>query len=693
MALALLFNPKYGRVFGTGPTHASVTNCAIRVHQRGTLVVESYIDKNKDKDIRRPCVVRGFRWKDELKAFRNILETGVADDNAAGKKSSWTLALSVTNWLLAVCRSRALEESQAPNIVKTIQPYDQESLHKLQAEIDGDDLADFRRLVRKEISWADCFGQNDGPMLMRIGKWMRQIVNNTTAFFTTPAGAKFEGYTRLTEGATAVVVDEAGCMNIADLCSVWGPATGRPLVAAGDIRQLDPAVMEMKNRFREQMKVSALAFLQASGLPVYRMRVQIRMCNDMFGLAGKLAYSDMKMSYHPLSDPSQSHHALGRLWEEWLLDVRQYPSLRRSKTGTLQPVFMHTPGTRAYREGTSKLNRLQVRYTLGVLSDFVQWGNIDPAEIVIMAPYKANVVYGNRLLQVSMFPALDGIMPIQTADTFQGREGKMAAVIFGTTQKSGPGFTSSEARLNVMITRQQCALLLVGDKNVVGALEGKDRPKSNVQNKYTRVYGPDGQAEFGKPRMLYGMLKHLNDSGRIFEYGTQANDQSNTDADDNEDKTEAPVDDTGISVTNDDEDIDDKDIDDVDIDDEDIDDEDGVGKDDVNEVTNGGEVVADIDVGEVNVGEEGVDKVNVREADAGVVDVGDLNGGDIEGAQGKEEKEVQPSAGEIEDTEVVTVKDTEAMMESDTKQSVEETEKTAECDSSPAFQVDYDMDF
>jgi len=100
---------------------------------------------------------------------------------------------------------------------------------------------------------------------------------------------------------------------------------------------------------------------------------------------------------------------------------------------------MHTPGTKIWKVGTPKSNRLQVRYTLEVLSDFVQWSNIDPVDIVIIAPYKPNVLFGKLNLKATLlerFPTLDGIMPIQTAYCSRGREGKMAVVIFGTTKKS-----------------------------------------------------------------------------------------------------------------------------------------------------------------------------------------------------------------------------------------------------------------
>lgn len=72
--------------------------------------------------------------------------------------------------------------------------------------------------------------------------------------------------------------------------SVWGNCLV-PIFLGGDPRQLPPTVMTgteqdtegyLYNRVAEDGKISALAFLQASGLPVYRLRMQLRMADDLF---------------------------------------------------------------------------------------------------------------------------------------------------------------------------------------------------------------------------------------------------------------------------------------------------------------------------------------------------------------------------------------------------------------------------
>ena len=160
---------------------------------------------------------------------------------------------------------------------------------------------------------------------------------------------------------------------------------------------------------------------------------------------------------------------------------------------------MHTPNSHATHVGTSKLNTVQVTLTLNLLSAFVKATSTNPSRIVIIAPYKPNVTYANSQLTQKRYPALQGIQPVQTADSFQGCEGDMAVVIFGTTARSGPGFTSDENRLNVMITRQRSALLLVGDMGVTGSLAvGNYR---------------------GRAGMLRELLVGMREAGRWFEVG------------------------------------------------------------------------------------------------------------------------------------------------------------------------------
>ncbi len=117
-------------------------------------------------------------------------------------------------------------------------------------------------------------------------------------------------------------------------------------------------------------------------------------------------------------------------------------------------------------------NSDQVKIALGFLCDFVTAAKVDPAKIVVIAPYKANVEFINGLLlKKPQYAALKAMRLAATVDSFQGQEGEIAAVVLGTTQHSGPGFTTDPNRLNFLFSRHKSGLLIFGDINVTGRLE------------------------------------------------------------------------------------------------------------------------------------------------------------------------------------------------------------------------------
>ncbi|KAB5559647.1 hypothetical protein GE09DRAFT_1188191 [Coniochaeta sp. 2T2.1] len=97
-----------------------------------------------------------------------------------------------------------------------------------------------------------------------------------------------------------------------------------------------------------------------------------------------------------------------------------------------------------------------------------------------MSAHRPNVRNRNRLLRY--YPLLKGMPELQTMDFFQGREGRLVVIITGTTKGRGAGFLSQDNRLNVMFTRQKSALLIVGDKEVTGVLEGTRKQPREADN-------------------------------------------------------------------------------------------------------------------------------------------------------------------------------------------------------------------
>lgn len=134
-------------------------------------------------------------------------------------------------------------------------------------------------------------------------------------------------------------------------------------------------------------------------------------------------------------------------------------SIRRSPCpeGKLLPVFVHTPGSRVHTDEAtgSKKSVDQVTIALDFMVDLVKSKNIDTSKIGIISPYAANVELLDCIIRKkAAYEALKGIPPASTVDSFQGQENDIIFVVMGTAYpRPGPGFTSQEQRLNVMLTQ------------------------------------------------------------------------------------------------------------------------------------------------------------------------------------------------------------------------------------------------
>jgi hypothetical protein len=86
----------------------------------------------------------------------------------------------------------------------------------------------------------------------------------------------------------------------------------------------------------------------------------------------------------------------------------------------------------------------------------------------------------------------------------------------GTTEEIGPGFTTDEHRLNVMLSRQKSGLLVFGDINVVGRVDQVPRELAVPgSGKERRVVVSNGVKHFVKQGMLYRVLRGWHERGRV----------------------------------------------------------------------------------------------------------------------------------------------------------------------------------
>lgn len=84
----------------------------------------------------------------------------------------------------------------------------------------------------------------------------------------------------------------------------------------------------------------------------------------------------------------------------------------------------------------------------------------------------------------------------------------------GTNSVVGPGFTTNKQRLNVLLTRSRCGLVMVGDINVSGNVE--EMTEQDIKNAPSMlVETATGEMVMSKAEELKGLHRALWVEGRV----------------------------------------------------------------------------------------------------------------------------------------------------------------------------------
>jgi hypothetical protein len=211
--------------------------------------------------------------------------------------------------------------------------------------------------------------------------------------------------------------------------------------------------------------------------------------------------------------------------------LERFPAMRPSPPGKLLPVFVHCENSYVYvdQRSGSKMCRVQVQVGLDIAVDLVARG-IDPHHITVLSPYSANVELIGRRRRQPQYMALATMAPASTVDAFQGQENDIIIVVMGTAfPRPGPGFTADANRLNVLLTRQRCGLVVVGDVNIRKQVEGKDKDKDKdkadvkgrgkgkgkQRDPNFLVISSTGEKHYLRAPMLQHIYRNMVEHGRV----------------------------------------------------------------------------------------------------------------------------------------------------------------------------------
>jgi hypothetical protein len=480
--------------------------------------------------LRHRLVVRGYNKNQEMQALVSLLEDPdfVPPVKYRKHKHSWELPLSVAYWALVLLDSQS---SRIPALGCD----DSEALHGLYAEIhQREDMRSVCAVASGQLPWEEFAASERTSALVEkeFPSMMSRIVDAADFLCTTPAqavSADCDYVDWVERTARGVLIDEAANMHRADVGCVWGN-DGLPCFFGGDPCQFPPVVLtdqekdpkgNVYNRVANDGGISLLSFLQMSGLPVYRLRVQLRMAVGLFDWVAKELYSEVNFTYADQCAVNRAEFDAGHLCEKLIRS--KFPTASASPPGKFLPFFVHCQGARVYvdqRTGSKQCPK-QVDVALDFAIGLIKEG-VKPNQITVLSPYTANVkLVAERRTHPKYAVALRGMDPASTVDAFQGQENDIIIVIMGTTFPTpGPGCTTDSHRLNVLLTRQRCGLVVVGDIYIRGP--GGSVPKSKgkgmgamAEQKTFLVISPSGETSWVKALMLQHIYGSMVSNGRV----------------------------------------------------------------------------------------------------------------------------------------------------------------------------------
>lgn len=267
---------------------------------------------------------------------------------------------------------------------------------------------------------------------------------------------------------------------------------------------------DLVHRFVEGGQLSQLRVLQSMGTPVYRLKQQLHMADCMFDLISKLMYPDVPFLYSASCDASFQNFDIGRDLEAFM--ARHFERLSGPPRGKLLPVFVHCEGAESIIDEFAGSSRCpeQSLAALRIAARFVNEKGADPVRIRFLSPYAATVQGIKDKLE--MYPQLRGTLAPATVDSFHGHDSDVVVLVMGVAGRSpGPELVAEEARINVMMTRQRCGLVIVGDNTIAGDLASPINEKICI----TTAWGDENKVKAPALKQLFKGLFSLEKSVRV----------------------------------------------------------------------------------------------------------------------------------------------------------------------------------
>ena len=278
-----------------------------------------------------------------------------------------------------------------------------------------------------------------------------------------------------------IITDEGTVMNEPQHNQSWRGASN--FLFIGDQAQLGVTTLSKpkENPFSPQLKHPPYVRYVENNWPYAMLLEVMRMTTGLEALCSDIFY-DGQLKPGPGTAIDHPSRQMSRVWRAQIRD--RYPTLTNEPEGLTYPILLNITSDSEPESacGTSLVNKFNVSAATEHICWAIKAGIVKADQIGVATPYAAQVhLYTETLakigksqpdlqteqIQVGVSDFWSKDLSIGTSEWWQGRQADYMIVdlVRATNDAGELGFMSDSRRLNVLLSRQRQALVIVGDKD------------------------------------------------------------------------------------------------------------------------------------------------------------------------------------------------------------------------------------
>ena len=296
------------------------------------------------------------------------------------------------------------------------------------------------------------------------------------------------------------VIDD--CTTISDAEFIMVKSICDTVILIGDDRQLGRTLLSTleQNPLRRQLEYDIFKRIINMGWPYDKLREVMRMTTGLLDLPNTCFYGG-ELQQGPFTSLDHPTREVSRKAVTFFTE--QYPSLRAAPENNIWPILLNVEGKELHDPtgGRSWYNPSNVAVVVTLIDAVMDADVAQAAQIGIATTYAAQVSTYNRILRSRGDKHRS--ITVGVAEFWVGIERRFMIVdlVRAGNSEGNNGFSADSRGLNVLLSRQQDVLVIIGDRKCL------DVPETEVpRNKHNQATS--------RNRHLKGGLDWLTQKGR-----------------------------------------------------------------------------------------------------------------------------------------------------------------------------------